>query len=112
MMPENQNLKPMPWRLMVFQFVLSIPVLLTIPVIAAGIAAAIVRPLTIIAPSGKFLSVVFWTATVPVGYAIWLVLFLTICAVDVQTRRWYRGLRKVPRVSSSEGILKFYPVIF
>jgi FkbH-like protein len=111
MMPENQNLKPMPWRLMVFQFVLSIPVLLTIPVVAAGIAAAIVRLLTIIAPSGKFLSVVFWTATVPVGYAIWLVLFLTICAVDVQTRRWYRGLRKVPRVSSSEGILKFYPVI-
>lgn len=43
--------------------------------------------------------------------SIWLLLFLTICPLDVQSRRWYRGLRKVPRVSSDEGITKFYPAM-
>lgn len=102
---------PVPWRLIVFQFGLSIPVLLTIPVVAAGLTTLLSGPVSRIAPASGLRLWVFWIATVPIAYAIWLILFLAICAVDVQTRCWYRGLKKVPRVSSAQGILKFYPVV-
>jgi len=102
---------PMPWPLIVFQFALSIPVLLTIPVVAAGITMMLVSPLASVAPGSALWRSVFWVSATPLIYSIWLLLCLAICAMDVQSRRWYRGLKKVPRVSSDQGITKFYPVI-
>ena len=109
--PRSGVLSPMPWPLIVFQFALSIPVLLTIPVGAAGITVMLVSPLANVAPGSTFWRYVVWVSATPLIYFVWLLLCLTICAMDVQSRRWYRGLKKVPRVSSDQGITKFYPVI-
>jgi hypothetical protein len=111
MNPRSDVSSPLPWPLIVFQFALSIPVLLTIPVVAAGITVMLVSPLANVAPNRTFWRYVIWVGSTPLVYSLWLLLCLTICALDVQSRRWYRGLKKVPRVSSDQGITKFYPVI-
>ena len=107
----NDISPPLPWRLILFQFGFGIPVLLTIPVVAAWMTAMLVSPLASVAPGNTFWRFVIWTSAAPLIYTIWLLLFLIICALDVQSRRWYRGLRKVPRVSSAEGVTKFFPVM-
>lgn len=111
MKPRSDVASPLPWPLIVFQFALSIPVLLTIPVVAAGITMMLVSPLANVAPGSTFWRYVIWVSASPLIYSVWLLLCLVICALDVQSRRWYRGLKKVPRVSSDQGITKFYPVI-
>jgi len=100
-----------PWRITLFEFALSIPVLLTIPIVAGGITAAFACPLASIPVSNLVLRWIIWGCATPLIYTVWLLLCLVISALDVQSRRWYRGLKKVPRVSSSEGVTKFYPVI-
>lgn len=98
-------------RLTLFKFAVSLPILLTIPVVAAGITAFLVSPLANRIPGNTVWGSVVLMGAVPLIYFVWLILFLVICALDVQSRRWYRGLRKVPRVSSSDGILKFFPIL-
>jgi FkbH-like protein len=102
---------PLPWRLTLIQFGLSIPILLTLPVVAAAITGWMVSPLRLVGVGHLFWQIMFWASAAPLIYTIWLLVFLGLCAADVQSRRWYRGLKKVPRVTTAEGITKFFPVI-
>ena len=108
---RSDSSPPPPWRLRLIQFGLSIPILLTIPVLAAGITAMIVSPFRHLTHGGSLWHWLIWASTAPLVYTIWLLLFLALCAADVQSRRWYRGLKKVPRVTTADGFTKFFPIV-
>lgn len=110
-MRTHPNAPALPWRLTLIQFGLSIPILLTLPVVAAAITGWMVSPLRLVGSGHPFWQVLFWAGAAPLIYTLWLLVFLGLCAADVQSRRWYRGLKKVPRVTTAEGITKFFPVI-
>lgn len=113
MKPGNDIFTPTPisWRIILFQFAVGIPVLLTIPVVAAGVTAVLASPLAAIPVNSTVLRWILRGCAVPVLYTVWLLMVLSMCAVDVQSRRWYRGLKKVPRVCSAEGVTKYFPVL-
>lgn len=110
-MRTHPDAPALPWRLTLIQFGLSVPILLTLPVVAAAITGWMVSPLRLVGVGHPFWQVLFWAGAAPLIYTLWLLVFLGLCAADVQSRRWYRGLKKVPRVTTAEGITKFFPVI-
>lgn len=111
MIARSESSPPFPWRMTLIQFGLSIPILLVLPVVAAAITGWFASPLYGVGDGHPVWRIVFWSGAAPLIYTVWLVVFLVLCAVDVQSRRWYRGLKKVPRVTTADGFTKFFPVI-
>ncbi len=94
-------------RFVVFQIAMCLLFFLAFPSLATAALAFLLWPL--IRESTNTLGCwLLWGAVTPLVYTGWLILFLLICVGEVHAAKWYRCLRKQPRVTTHDGVFTFY----